>query len=100
METEPLATLLFVRILITLAVGRLCQILLKGFKVHELADLAWLLALVLCISTGLQLIKEVVSAFTSFFQPVLDFMSWFTKDPDGSKRSWWDWLNTYPKGRP
>ncbi len=98
--TEPLAAVLAVRIMVTLAVGRFVQIVLRGLKAHEIGDMAWLLACVLCIGVGLQLAKEVIRAAVSFFEPIFTFVSWFTKDPDGTKRSWWEWLNTFPKGGP
>lgn len=98
MESEPVVTILALRIMFTLAIGRFCQIVLRGLKAHEIGDLAWLLAVVMCITTSIELVKEVVKAITAFFDPIFAFISWFTNDSDGAKRTWWEWLNTYPKG--
>ncbi|HHX27493.1 MAG TPA: hypothetical protein GX716_00635 [Firmicutes bacterium] len=97
MDAEPFAVVLLGRLLMTLAVGRLCQIVLKGLKVHEIGDLCWFLALCMCITTGLALVKEVVSGITSYLEPVFVFLEWFNNEPE-AKKSWWEWLTTYPKG--
>jgi hypothetical protein len=96
-QGEPLAAQLALKLAFTLAAGRLCQIILRGLKAPDFADLAWLMAVVLCVGVGMQLVKEVVTAIVAFFEPVFTFLGWFNQDPEKHWNGMWDWITRFPK---